>query len=234
MWLIATAIATLTGTEGQARPSCKSTNRCKAEGRCSYDPVTERCSVRSRSDCRQSALCRNEARCSYDKKNGCVAKSSADCRLSLLCKRDGKCSREKNGGACVAKRASDCLASTRCKREGACSYAQLKSGKYRGPSWGACIAGKDADCRRSQACKKRKHCWVNPQQLRSRGAPCSTRPDCSYDCEKYGRCTARDGRCIALTSKDCHGSTACTSEQICISGNSRSSRQRSGCPNERG
>jgi hypothetical protein len=69
---------------------------------------------------------------------------------------------------------------------------------------GGCMAKSDADCKKAKICEGEGRC-----SARDGRCVAATREDCQQLCARMGKCTPKDGRCIAASDEDCELSRRC-------------------------
>ena len=87
-------------------------------------------------------------------------------------------------------------------------------GRCYGEKSGRCIAKFPADCKKSKVCKNEGRCTAKDGKCIA-----ATRADCQELCGRMGHCTPKDGRCIAETDDDCKDSKRCTMYDQCVAKN---------------
>jgi hypothetical protein len=175
---------------------CTKYGRCKArDGRCVVS-VSEHWSCEAARGPTSMEPCREHGQCSA-REGLCVAATDGDCKRSEACKDNGKCKATEAGG-CAADSDASCKASDRCDGRGECSAVG-----------GWCVARSAAGCVLAPACKEgltEGWCYSGHDD-----------EDCrdGAQCGDWGRCSYKDGWCVAASDEDCKLSTTCRTRQRC-------------------
>ena len=210
------------------------------KGRAGIDPCAQwgycravdgRCVAGSDEDCWQSRHCLQYGKCAA-RDGTCrhTAATDADCWTAVgteeaeTCVEWGFCTAR--DGVCVAASDADCGQSDQCHDIGKCVADGL----------GSCTVGSEADCRRSFLCGGGGDCsaeegWCvrRADDGSPRSPPCQAGLeelwcfpadkdyDCweSHTCTDWGRCSLRDGWCVAASDADCRLSYRCKIDGAC-------------------
>lgn len=147
--------------------------------------------------CRLGSSCEKQGRCSYVD-GACRVAKDEDCGRSEICQECGLC--RAAGRRCVARSEADCRASHHCWNFGQCALVE-----------GRCVATSDVDCAACWECKIWGHCVAEGGVCVTDSEGCRRSRQCTTD----GRCTSRDGECLAGADEDCKASQICHEDDRC-------------------
>jgi len=216
--------------KGAAKADCSAgANPCREWGLCT--PKGGKCVAGSDEDCAKSRHCANYGRCTA-RDGRCVVSATEEipCKAARgpagmePCREHGHCTAK--DGVCVAATDEDCKQSEACKDRGRCKANEA----------GDCVAESDASCKGSDRCDGHGECSaVEGWCVARTEGNCALAPPCQEgmteawcysgyndeDCEDgghctdWGRCSHKDGWCVADSDSDCKRSERCKKDGYC-------------------
>ncbi len=201
-------LVTLWGCKTSAGNPCKQTADCRAGLVC----FGSTCLTQQAGDlrCRQDQHadgCRSLGLCTASADGKCIAGKHEDCLKSGICDKLGFCAAVAERCTISASQDADCRKKHGSLQHDQCAFAGLCTAKG-----GECVAATDEDCKQSVVCKADGSCAATQGRC-TLGA--TTRADCNRQhalrnpCKEDGRCTPKDGGCIATKDTDCTPLEAC-------------------------